>query len=318
MTIHLPTPQATTPRRTSTMEDVLDHVLACPRYAMGTRIDYASAIKRCVSLYNANRLADVPADIEAFQRRWPSNGFDPLRFKGKRAYLAWRRKMQAALREYFGEAAAGRERRSRDDDWTILLAAAETALIETGRGITSMVPIRTLADTARRAELAPTELTTPIVAQWAEAAAPSRRRSLVRAVRTLEALRASAAIPADLLPATPLEDIETVRRAARPVLPAHLVAQAEEWVANYCDGEEDFVTEEVINARSSSARGAYQAAMTKYLGTALATGAISPDLSQLSQAMTPAVLREVLRAWIGEGDPSRHISKRTMNKYIQP
>ncbi|SLN72298.1 hypothetical protein LOS8367_03698 [Limimaricola soesokkakensis] len=208
MTIHLSTPQAPTPRRASNMQDVLDHVLASPRYAEATRIDYASAIKRCVSLYNANRLTDVPADLAAFQRRWPSNGFDPLRFKGKRAHLAWRRKMQAALREYFGEAAAGRERRSRDDDWAILIAVTETALIETGGEITSMIPVRTLADVARKANLPPTELTTPIVAQWVEAAAPGRRRSLVRAVQTLEALRASAAIPADLLPATPLQDID--------------------------------------------------------------------------------------------------------------
>jgi len=317
MTIHLPTPQASTPRRASNMQDVLDHVLASPRYAEATRTDYASAIKRCVSLYNANRLADVPADLAVFQRRWPSNGFDPLRFKSRRAYQAWRRKGQAILREYFGEAAVRRERRSRDDDWTLLIAVTETALTEAGTDLKSIIPIRTLADMARRAGLTPVELTTSIVAQWAEAAAPSRRQSLVRAVRTLEALRGSAAIPADLFPATPLEDIEKVRRAACPVLPAHLAAQAEEWIAAYCDGEKDFVTEEVINALSSSARGTYQAAMTKYLGTALATGAISPELSQLAQAMTPAVLREVLRAWVGEDDPSRRISERSMNKYIR-
>jgi hypothetical protein len=317
MTIHLPTPQASTLRRASNMQDVLDHVLASPRYAEATRIDYAAVIKRCVTLYNVNHLTDVPADLEAFQRRWPSNGFDPLRFKGKRAYLAWRRKGQAILREYFGEAAAGRERRARDDDWTILIAVAETALIKSGREMTSMIPVKMLADTARKAELAPTELTTLIVAQWAETAAPARRQSLVRAVRTLEALRASAAIPADLLPATPLEDIAKSRRATPPVLPAHLAAQVKEWIDLRCDGEADFVTGEAMNAASAQTRAGYRAALLKYLGTAIAVGAIPSDLSRLGHAMTQDVLRAVLRSWIEEEDPRRKISDRTMNGYIR-
>lgn len=317
MTIHLPTPQAPTSRRASNMQDVLDHVLVFLPYAEATRIDYAAAIRRCVSLYNANRLADVPADLAAFQRRWPSNGFDPLRFKSRRAYLAWRRKVKAALRGYFGEAAAGRERRSRDDSWTVLIAVIETALIDKGTDLKSIIPIRTLADLARRADLTPAELTTPIVAQWAEAAAPSRRQSLVRAVRTLEALRVSAAIPADLLPATPLQDIETVRRAARPVLPAHLAAQAEEWISRRCDGEVDFVTGEAMNAASAQTWAGYRAALLKYMHTAITVKAVPSSISCLGHAMTQDVLRAVLRDWIEEDDPSQRISDRTMHRYIR-
>ncbi|MGR3439031.1 hypothetical protein [Alterinioella nitratireducens] len=317
MTIHLPTPQVSIVRNAATMEDVLDYVLAFPRYAMATRIDYAAAIKRCVSLYNANRLSDVSANLEAFQHRWPSDGFDPLWFKSRGAYSAWRRKMRAALREFHGEAAAGRERRARDDDWTILLAATEMALVETGMGITSMIPVKKLADTARRAELAPTELKTSIVAQWAEAAAPSRRRSLVRAVQTLEALRASAGIPVDLLPAAPLEDIEKVRRAARPVLPSHLAGQVEEWIARRCDGEVDFVTEEAVNAASAQTWAGYRAALLKYIHTAIAVKAVPSSIPCLGHAMTQDVLRSVLRSWIGEEDPRHRISERTMHRYIR-
>lgn len=72
------------PTTVVTMEVIRQQILDDDRLADATKRDYLAQILRCVTLYTANNLADIPADIIAFSVRFKKGDFPFEHFKTPR------------------------------------------------------------------------------------------------------------------------------------------------------------------------------------------------------------------------------------------
>ena len=84
----------TTLGRTGTLQDVATWTQA------NRCIDTYRAVMRCATLWDHSTLAQLPGDADAFEKRFPRDGYDPDLHKSEPAYRAWRVKVLSALHAY--------------------------------------------------------------------------------------------------------------------------------------------------------------------------------------------------------------------------
>lgn len=278
-----------------------------------TRREYASAVARTPRLSGCNRLEDVPLDLDAFKRRFPLAGFHPSRFKSEKAYQAWRRKVVAAIKGHLGIIAAERARRVFDDGWATLLAAAMDLVAgSTDWHERQLIPLRILAAEARREGFEPQDLNSARFAAMAGRLLAGRRRSFVRAARTLERLREQSREIDALLPSGPAGDLIAPVKAAPP---PRLIAEALVWVEDYCRGEHDDVLDVWVNARAPATSEIHVAALRRYLATAQRIGALT-ETDSLGTALRGEVFNRVVRAWILAENGEAPLTPSSMAHYV--
>jgi hypothetical protein len=105
-----------------TLADLHAHVAARTDLAATTRDRYLKAIVKAGTLNN-KPLAMIGAELALIEERFPLTGFDPAHWSTNVAYGVFRRRLQAALREFLGVHEDQARLRAMEDEWTQLLAA---------------------------------------------------------------------------------------------------------------------------------------------------------------------------------------------------
>lgn len=295
------------------MLDVVTWIRAKKPYAYATCHDYIRQIERCRTLFNVNDLDQISADLDAFRNRFPRAGAHPEDFKTWNSYNSWRKKVTSCLKRFHG---LMKEHIEINDDWYQLIRAS-TGLVGIGTGITPqrLIPIKVLADEARKIGYQPKDLTLEILDQLSEPLTPAQRKAVRTAITNLETFRCQSDAIDALLVSGPLPRPTAVRRRANPPLPPDLSAEITNWIEDYCAGEFDPIFEEYDGAKSEATKDCHRAALRKYASTALR---LAPGMSAapLASLMTEQIFYSVLRDWFQETDAARKVSNRTTYRYV--
>ncbi|MCZ4262116.1 hypothetical protein O4G76_14820 [Limimaricola sp. G21655-S1] len=105
-----------------TLAELRGHVAARTDLSATTRDRYLTAIEKVGDRLN-QPLVLIPAALALVEQRFPLTGFDPAHWSTDAAYTLFRRRLQAALREFLGVHAEQARLRAMEDEWTRLLAA---------------------------------------------------------------------------------------------------------------------------------------------------------------------------------------------------
>lgn len=278
-----------------------------------TQRDYRFAIQRCAEIYGVDDLKNLPLDTpEAFDRRFPRNGFSPDQpFVNEGSYGAWRRKVRAPLQKYLDPNRGEKRRSPPDDDWTRLLATASEEAKRLGIGRQQLIPLQNLAQEARKQAIQPQDLSPALLERLTEHTMAGRKRSLRRAPALLEQLRSSSATLDSFLPPTQL----ILPPKTENIAPPHLLKEAETWVNEHCFGEYDEIAERYEGKNSEETYKTYLSAFRSYLNIAAASELVTQS-SNLSEALSKPIFLSVMRKWI-QLPPTEKISSRSMFQYVK-
>lgn len=305
------------PMPPATMQDVLIWLQIARPYAHATIIDYKAQIARIPEIFGVNSLRDVAADAALFDPRLKQNRHPAEHFRTYEAWLRWSGKIVGMLRRFHGEADACRERRERQDDWSLIFELASLCLgVGTGRSPKMLIPVRVLADEARKAGIEPRALTDEWLAGLADQLPRGRRDSVRLALKNLHILAGLSPEIATMLPMETLPASPQARRAKQYELPDSLARLAEDLLEQSGAGSYDPI-EEVWNDRlAPETLAVRRAALRKYLGAAVAHDIIPPDCDDLKHAFEADVFYKVVRALSREPDPARRITARSLRQYV--
>lgn len=320
------TPRATTPSgaprptTVTTMADVERYLATAPLGA-ATKVDYLRAVRRCGELYAVAGLAAVPADLTAFERRWPRKAFDVGHFLTAPAYAAWRRKVIASIKGATGAFAAKASRDARADAWALLI---ERIKPHTGpstqgamHGPSILLSLKLLADVARAEDIDPAEITAARIVAWGDALTPNRRSAINRAAAILDRLRYLPEV-VELLPRAPIGSVAVVRRTSDRPAPDAVAAQIRDWVEAATAGEWDEIEDEHIGGQSESARAVKRAAISRFVGDAIRLGLLDPDrIEDPAEALAPKVFAAVVRHWKETAGERTGVSIQTAAHYAR-
>ena len=278
-----------------------------------TRKDYGDAIKRLPVLYDRNRLEDIPLDLVGFKSRFDRKAFDPAHFKSENAYLAWRRKVIAAMKEFLGVGRAP----VFEDGWTDLQRRVDVVVrVHPDFHPNSALVLSGLVALARNKDIQPHTLSREMICQELPELHCQKAHSVRKACAFLDRLHDEATDLHDLLPAKKIGPLDTVRRSKLPPPPAVLMAQVDAWISDYCDGVIDEITGDVEGGSSLSTRYGYRAAFTKYLGYAQKSETLD-GITALSAALSDSIALPVMREMITCSDPTLRLSERAQCQYLE-
>lgn len=299
---------------TTTMADVLVWAQENKSISPATRTDYAAQLKRCSTLCNVNDLRDVPADLEEFKQRFSPKSFPLEHFKTARAYQTWRKKTITVLKGFQGVMEETLTRRGQQDAWSTLIGLAE-AQIQANPDFSkhTLIPIRLLADEARKIGLSPHNLSDAVLEDLYSTASAKRRPAVRKACSALERLRSSCPEIQALLPLAALRVPGRILRDPADI-PPHLLAQIKAIVDEHCAGEIDDILEERVGAKTDATLATYTAALKKYVRTGIRIEAIPMEF-QLGDCFERPVFLAVMKAWMSDTSSARKISSRSMRSY---
>lgn len=307
-------------QKPSTFQDVLEYITQDSPLKDVSRRDYASALKRLPLVMGTNRLADIPADFEVVKARLYARKYDRHQFKSVKAYLAWRRKVLAALRHFLGLITSDRTSRAQTDGWTRLHAEAALLIAkgELGLHVNALLPLAFITKLARAGFLEPWQMdNTYILARSHDLPGPDIP-AFRRSIRLLARLQHEAPGLQDLLPAEDITDIKMVRRPPLPPVPQPLLDEVDAWLKSHHQGEVDPVSDEVVDGLSEGRLHAYRQAFRSYLGNAAKAGVLI-GITSLEQAVVDDVAIPAMRAMINstESQKKQRLAPKTMLAYLE-
>lgn len=295
------------------MQHVRDKIVGDESIAGATKRDYLTQIDRCIYVYNVNTLAAITTGILEFRHRFSRSAFPHEFFKTQKSYLAWRKKMISILKRVTGLLSAANQRRGRDDDWASVIDHFKRGGNLDKRGLIS---VSLLADEARKVGRSPSEMDREWLVRLMDDLSVGRRRAIPVAVHLLNSARRQSAFLDTILGPHPLPDPAIVSRKAPAPIPIELDQQILVLVAEHCRGEVDEISNEASGARSQATQDGHRAALRKYVGTALESGALSSNCLSLTEVFERHVFIQVMQMWIRETDTSKRISDRTKRSYV--
>ncbi|MEX1662154.1 hypothetical protein AB4874_10915 [Thioclava sp. 15-R06ZXC-3] len=303
----------------STMSDVFVWLKTDRVYSDATIVDYSSQVMRTKSLANENDLKNIPADLQAFENRFPRNKRFPNEFRSVDAYWAWRKKMISILRGFHGIHAAKKERKGRIDAWAEFIEyAAANVGVGTGLLPQTLIPIHVLIDVAREENISPKEVTNEWLSQkYQEVSNIARRSALSRAVDNINVLRSRSPKIDNIFLTESLRNPKKTLRAKNIGLSGLIKQEIDALIELHCRGILDPILEEEIGEKSASTKAVYYAALVKYIDSAIRCGALTRDTAHLRHAFEKTVFIPTMRSWMTEADSSRKISDRSIFHYTQ-
>lgn len=275
-----------------TMQDVLDWTIA------NNKGDYVNPVKKCEERCGHRALHDIPADLDEFHKRFPLKGYRPGLGKTEKAYKAWRRKVQAAIKGATGQMADEQERRARQDTWADLIDALEPL---TGMPDEAMyphqilVPIRKLADISRQHGKEPSQVSQDWLATLRADLGSNEWKSIQNALQKLNHFRYLSSVR-PYLPSAPFAEPEVLRANSLPGIPDHIAEEIEEWVHVATRGEFDPVEERHEGGNSENDISAKSSALRKFISTLSESRELGPELG-LRDLLTPDSASLVVRNW---------------------
>lgn len=299
------------------MKDVLIWLQTTRPYAYATIIDYKAQIARIPEIFGVNNLRYVEADASLFDPRLKENRFPAEHFKSNEAWLRWSGKIIGMLNRFHGQTDARRERRERQDGWSHLLDLSNLHVgVGTGRSPKMLIPIRVLADEARKSGIEPNALTASWLAALGDELPRSRWDSVRLSLKNLHILASLSPDIAALLPMETLPESVQARRAKQYTLPEALARLADQLIEEIGAGVYDPIMGDRVNCLAPTTLAVRRAALRKYLGAGVAHNIIPRDCADLKHVFAEDVFYKVVRALCQETDPSRRISARSLHQYV--
>lgn len=305
------------PGHSATMQDVLIWLQTKRPYAYATIVDYKAQIARIPEVFGVNNLRYVEANASLFNPRLKENRFPAEHFKSNEAWLRWSGKIIGMLNRFHGETDARRERRERQDGWSHLLDLANLYVgVGTGRSPKMLIPIRVLADEARKSGIEPYALTAGWLATLGKELPRARWDTARLSLKNLHILASLSPDIAELLPMDTLPESAQARRAKQYVLPEALARVADQLIEEAGAGVYDPIMKDWVNRPAPTTLAVKRAALRKYLGAGIADGIIPRECMDLKQAFAEDTFYKVVRSLCQETDPSRRISARSLHQYV--
>lgn len=304
------------------LSDLRAHVRARTDIAASTRARYASAIDTVGDILN-RPLAAIKARIDLIEERFPLDGFDPDRWPTDVAYQLFRRRLQAALREFLGVHEETARLRAMQDDWTHLLAAIRPLTEgKVGAGADwhpmKLAALQTFALVARAYGWQPRDLG-PVEAARLDADSRGNKREANR--RSLQRLDELRRFP-ELLPWLPADPIGFRSAPRVPVLmalPPHWEAQFLPWIDAVTKSGWDPVDRVFADDHAGQAH-VMRSAFRTVLRIGLEIGAITTDAADILPVLADD---EAICAIAGEMFARRlrskkdgHLEPRSSRKYL--
>lgn len=216
-----------------TLSDLHARVSARTDLKSSVRSRYLGAIEEAGRILN-KPLSLIAAELALVEDRFPLDGYDPVHWPTNSAYLLFRRRLQAPLREFLGVHAEQARLRAMEDDWTRLLAALKP-LTEgrVGQGVAwhpmKLAALKAFALVARSYGFQPRDLTLAAARQIDADFRGNKREANRRSLRRLDEIRD---FP-QLLPFLPPRSIGFSAEhlaPARQALHPHWEAQVLSWI----------------------------------------------------------------------------------------
>ena len=295
----------TTLGRTGTLQDVAAWTQA------NRCIDTYRAVMRCSTLWDHSTLAQLPADAEAFERRFPRDGYDPDLHKSEPAYRAWRVKVLSALHAYAARNAITTGGNLHQNPVAQIWDALKERLrLLTGAGgpITyqSTLPVIALSHIAIQHRLRPADLDANRLASLGSLLTSNERQQVQRALKALTRFRELVGLD-DLLPIEPFPERPWTPIARIDDLPRSLVAEIAAWIDRSSGAAFDPVDQTMRGGNSKADRVIKDTALRRYCATARKLEAVALPDASLEAFFRKNVATAVVRAWKADGLTPRSI-----------
>lgn len=295
----------TTLGRTGTLHDVATwtQVNRC--------IDTYRAVVRCATLWDHSALVQLPADPEAFEKRFPRDGFDPDLHKSEAAYRAWRVKVLSALHAYAARNAvsvAGAVGQNPVAEIWGELKRRVSLLTGEGGLIThqATLPVIALSHIAIQHRLRPCDLDATRLASLGSVLTSNERKQVLRALKALADFRELAGIE-DLLPIEPFPTKPWPPRARITSLPNPLLEEIRAWIETASGASLDPVAQIMEGGNSRADWTIKDTSLRRYCATARKLEAVPQHDAGLAMYFRKEVAVAVVRDWRTEGLTPRSI-----------
>lgn len=295
----------TTLGRSGTLQDVATWTQA------NRCIDTFRAVMRCSTLWDHSTLAQLPADAEAFERRFPRDGYDPDLHKSEPAYRAWRVKVLSALHAYAARNAITTGGTLHQNPVAEIWEALKERLrLLTGAGgpITyqATLPVIALSHIAIQHRLRPADLDANKLASLGSLLTGNERQQVQRALKALTRFRELVGLD-DLLPIEPFPERPWKPIARIDDLPRSLVAEIAAWIDRSSGAAFDPVDQTMRGGNSKADRVIKDTALRRYCATARKLEAVALPDASLEAFFQKSVATAVVRDWKADGLTPRSI-----------
>lgn len=300
----------TTLGRTGTLQDVATWTQA------NRCIDTYRAVMRCATLWDHSTLAQLPGDADAFEKRFPRDGYDPDLHKSEPAYRAWRVKVLSALHAYAARNAVSTEGTAVHspvvDMWDELKRRLSSLTGEDGLiPHQATLPVIALSHVAIQYRLRPSDLDPARLASLGSLLTSNERQQVRRALKALTRFKEVAKLD-DLLPIDPFPEKPWTPMARIDDLPGCLVAEIAAWIDTANGAAFDPVAQTMDGGNSKADRVIKDTALRRYCATARKLEAVaSPDVP-LAAFFRKDVATAVVRDWMSDG-----LTPRTIWTYLR-
>lgn len=295
----------TTLGRTGTLQDVATWTQA------NRCIDTYRAVMRCSTLWDHSTLAQLPADADAFEKRFPRDGYDPDLHKSEPAYRAWRVKVLSALHAYAARNAITTGGTLHQNPVAEIWEALKERLrLLTGAGgpITyqATLPVIALSHIAIQHRLRPADLDANRLASLGSLLTSNERQQVQRALKALTRFRELVGLD-DLLPIEPFPERPWKPIARIDDLPRSLVAEIAAWIDRSSGAAFDPVDQTMRGGNSKADRVIKDTALRRYCATARKLEAVALPDASLEAFFRKNVATAVVREWKADGLTPRSI-----------
>lgn len=306
-----------------TLADLRAHVaarIARGELAVSTGNSYLGAIDKIGEWLNTplDRLA---ADLDWHAERFPKHGFDPTQHPTHKAYQLFRRRVQAALREFCGVHAATAALRAQEDSWTLLLAVLEPRTKATTDKAElhpmELNALRIFSLVARALGYQPADLDEARAKEIDDAYRGNKRTSNRGALDLLDYVRTfPEALP--YLPPEPIGFTAAVRKAAK--VPASFEHEFLPWIDQVTRSGWDPVAEAFSDDHEKH-RHVLGSAFRRYLRLALELGILSRESNTIRPAFEdPEHVTRIAGAMFalkGRSKADGRLASRSARKYLK-
>lgn len=305
-----------------TLADVCAHVKGRENLSPNTRARYVHAVEKAGERLN-RPLHSISAELALVEHRFPLDGFDPDHWSTNAAYELFRRRLQAALREFLGVHAEKARLRAMEDDWSRLLEAIEP--LTKGRvGTTAkwhpmkLEAMKSFALVARAYGWQPRDLGPAEARRIDGDFRGNKREANARSIRRLDELRAFPEL-LQWLPAAPVNFTAEARVPLTEELSPAWEAQFCGWIDAVTKSGWDPVDQEYADDHEGHAH-VMRSAFRTMLRIARGAGLLAPDEADLRRLLADD---EILCVIAGEMFARRqrskregHLEPRTARKYL--
>ena len=287
----------------TSMVETLDDVVAwlerdAAHLRATTRRDYRNAVKRISKLLR-RPLISIPAALPTLLEQFPDKEYTKAWGKSFDAFKRWKQNFSAAIHGATGEICDSAERRSRQDDWALLIKILED--ISTNKTAENfkihekeIVPVHALADLARRAGISDLHLLGEhVLSLYKKARTKGQRQAICDALSLCDRIRRSKDTRAvKILPKVPIS-FTPPTHVNRFNLPKHLQEELDIWIDLATRGRWSPTNQSFTKGKTS---GSYRNATKKILTTAARNGCLDlRSIKTIATAFEDEVLTSVVR-----------------------